>query len=131
MGTEERRHSCRRWSRGHKARGQGQGRKKKTKAKDNPLEAKDLGVKDTSASVPKKKRSLKNFIRRSQKKRSLKVFFWRSQKKRSSKNFFRRSVKERILKFFFRRSTKFQQLKKKCCPRAEDKPIFEDLRPRG
>ena len=41
------------------------------------------------------------------------------------------SSKKSLLKFFFRRSTKFQQFKKKCCSRAEDRPIFEDLRPRG
>ena len=31
----------------------------------------------------------------------------------------------------FKRSTKFEQFKKYCCPRTEDRPIFEDLRPRG
>ena len=38
---------------------------------------------------------------------------------------------KRLPKFFFRRPTKFQQFKKRCCPRAEDRATFEDLRPRG
>ena len=67
-----------------------------------------------------------------QKKRSSKFFFRRSPKKRSTKTFFRLSpVKKRLLKFIFRHPTKFQQFKKKYCPRAEDRAIFEDLRPRG
>ena len=41
------------------------------------------------------------------------------------------SSRKRLLKFFFRRSTKFQLFEKKCCPRAENRAIFEDLRPRG
>ena len=32
---------------------------------------------------------------------------------------------------FWRFPTKFQLFKKECCPRAEDRPIFEDLRLRG
>ena len=32
---------------------------------------------------------------------------------------------------FWRFPTKFQRLKKYCCPRAEDRAIFEDLRLRG
>ena len=82
------------------------------------VEAKDQGHKDTSASVLQKKRSSKIFFRRSQKK-GLQKFF---QAFSSTKPF---------LKFYFRRSTKFQQFKKKCCPRAENRAIFEDLRPRG
>ena len=35
------------------------------------------------------------------------------------------SSKKRLLK------SKFNYSKKKCCPRAEDRPIFEDLRPGG
>ena len=50
---------------------------------------------------------------------------------RSSKNFFQAFSSKKHLKFFFRRPTKFQQFKKKCCPRAENRAIFEDLRPRG
>ena len=67
-----------------------------------------------------------------------------SQKKKFFKNFFQAISKKifkiifqafssikRLPKFLFRRSSKFQQFKKKCCPRAEDRAIFEDLRPRG
>ena len=54
------------------------------------------------------------------------------RKKRSSKIIFQAfSSKKRLLKSFFRRSTKVQLLKKKCCPRAEDRPIFKNLRPEG
>ena len=38
--------------------------------------------------------------------------------------------KKRSSKIFFRRSAKFQHFKKKCCPGAKDRAIFEDLRPR-
>ena len=55
-----------------------------------------------------------------------------SKKKKIFKKMFQAfSSKKGLLKFFFRRFTKFQQFKKKCCPRVEDRPIFEDLRSRG
>ena len=36
-----------------------------------------------------------------------------------------------FLRGFWRFPTKFQQFKKLCCPRAEDRAIFEDLRLQG
>ena len=39
--------------------------------------------------------------------------------------------KKSLHKNFSSAPKKFQQFKKYCCPRAEDRPIFEDLRPRG
>ena len=50
----------------------------------------------------------------------------KKKKKRSSQKFFKffkRSPQKNVLKFY--------QFKKWCCPRAEDRPIFEDLKPRG
>ena len=65
------------------------------------FEAKDRNAKD------------QGHKRKSSPKKSLQKFFSGDLKKRSSKNFFRRSpVKYTLLKFFFRRSTKFQQFKK-------------------
>ena len=124
MGTEERRHSCRRWSRGHKARGQGQGRKKKprprtTLARTDSLEAKDRnaqgqGPRSQGHKRSQKKKVLKKFYQAISKKKILKSFFLAiSKKKRSSKNFFRRSpVKKRILKFFSGDLQNFNNLKK-------------------
>ena len=65
-------------------------------------------TKDTNASVFLKKKGLKNCFSLDLKKK----------KKRSRKT-------------FFSRSTKFQPFKKLCCPRAENRAIFEDLRLRG
>ena len=108
-----------RWSRGHKARGQGQGHKKNPRPRPrtalpraDPLEAKDSNARGqgqgprTQAQVFSKKKGLQ---------KNLQAF----------------SGKKSLPKLFFKRSTKFQQCKKKCCPRAEDRAIFEDLTPRG
>ena len=110
-----------RWSLGHKARGQGQGHKKirgqdqgqpfrgqtLSRPRTGMLEAK---AKDTSASALQKKKK---------------------KKKGLHKNFSSDLHKKTFSKKIFKRFTKFQQFKKQCCPRAEDRPIFEDLRPRG
>ena len=53
------------------------------------------------------------------------------QKKGVHKNFLGDLYKKTLSKKFFKRYTKFSQFKKYCCPQAEDRPIFEDLRPRG
>ena len=53
------------------------------------------------------------------------------KKKGLHKNFSSDLHKKTFSIKFFKRSTKFSQFKKYCCPRAEDRPIFEDLRPRG
>ena len=50
-------------------------------------------------------------------------------KKKVFKIFFQESQKKGLQTFFFRRSTKFQQFKKKCSPRVEDRATFEDFRP--
>ena len=55
----------------------------------------------------------------------------KKKKKGLHKNFSSDLHKKTFSKKFFKRYTKFQQLKKYCCPRAEDRPIFEDLRSRG
>ena len=68
-----------------------------------------LEAKDTSASALQKKK----------------------KKKGLHKNFSSDLHKKTFSKKFFKRYTKFQQFKKYCCPRAEDRPIFEDLRSRG
>ena len=95
-----------RWSRKHKARGQGQLFRGQTLSRPRTgiLMAKDQ--EDTSASVLKKKKGLQKIFQ---------AF----------------SSKKGLPKIFFRRSTKFQQFKKKCGPRSEDRAIFKDLRPRG
>ena len=49
----------------------------------------------------------------------------KKKKKRSSQKFFKRSSLKNVFQKIFQHS------KKSCCPRAEDRPIFEDLRPRG
>ena len=74
----------------------------------DPLEAKDRNARGQGhrpriqAQVFSKKRSSKNFFRRSQK-----------QKKTDLQKIFSGSLqKKRLLKFFFRRPTKFQQFKK-------------------
>ena len=60
-----------------------------------------------------------------------KIFQAISKKKGLHKNFSSDLHKKKFSKKFFKRSTKFEQFKKYCCPRAEDRPIFEDLKPRG
>ena len=94
----------------------------------NPLGSKDQGHKRKGS----QKKILQKFFSGDLKKKVFKNFFQAILKKRSSKHFFIRSpVKTPSKIFFFRRPTKFQQFKKKCYPRAEDRAIFEDLRPRG
>ena len=82
-------------------------------------------TKDTSASALQKKKKVftKIFQAISKKKKK--------KKKGLHKNFSSDLHKKTFSKKFFNRSTKFQQFKKYCCPRAEDRPIFKDLRPRG
>ena len=72
-------------------------------------------------SPPPKKGLYKNFSGDLQKRK----------KKGLHKNFSSDLHKKTFSKKFFKRSTKFLPFKKYCCPRAEDRPIFEDLRPRG
>ena len=67
----------------------------------------------------------------SPKKKSSKIFFGRSQKKVFKIFFQAFSSKIRHSKIFFQAIYKISTIQKKCCPRAEDRPIFEGLRPRG
>ena len=55
----------------------------------------------------------------------------KKKKKGLHKNFSSDLHKKTFSKKIFKRFTKFKQFKKYCCPRAEDRPIFKDLRPRG
>ena len=55
----------------------------------------------------------------------------KKKKKGLHKKFSNDLHKKTFFKKFFKRSTKFYQFKKYCCPRAGDRPIFEELRPRG
>ena len=67
-----------------------------------------------------------------QKKRYSQKFFRRSQKKGLHKNFQAISTKKRFPKNCLSAPQNFNNSKsQKCCPRTEDRPIFEDLRPRG
>ena len=81
------------------------------------LEAKDLEHKLSSV-LQKKKGFQKNLSGRSPKKKVFKIFF-------------RRSPAKNVLQNFFQAIYKISTIQKKCCPRAEDRTIFEDLRPRG
>ena len=78
-------------------------------AKDRWLEAKNQGHKQ-------KIRPSKIFLRRSQKKRSSKIFLGDHQKKKT------------VEKKNFQPIYKILLFKKQCCPRAEDRAIFEDSR---
>ena len=87
---------------------------KKSKAKDR--NARGQGPRHKRKCSPKKKKKVLTKIFQAISKK----------KKRSSQKFFKRSPQK-----IFKRFTKFLQFKKYCCPRAEDRPVFEDLRPRG
>ena len=80
-------------------------------------------TKDTSASVLQKKKKVftKTFQAISKKKKKKKVFTKIFQAI-STKNVFQK---------LFQALHKILTIQKLCCPRAEDRPIFEDLRPRG
>ena len=101
-----------------KIRGQGQPFRGQTllRSRTGMLEAKDQGHKRKCS--PKKK--------------IFKIFFQAISKKRSLQKFFQAfSNKKRLLKSFFRAIYKISTIQKRCCPRAEDSAIFEDLRSRG
>ena len=118
--------SNQRWSRGHKARGQGQGHKKNPRPRTafprtDTLEAKDQWHKLKCS--PKKKGFHKNFSGDLQKKTQ--------KNERSLQKFFKRSPLKNVFQKIFQALRKILTIQKKCCPRAEDRPIFEDLRSRG
>ena len=109
-----------RWSRGQEARGQGQGHKKNPRPRPrtafprtDTLEAKDRNARGqgqgprTQAQVPSKK------------------------KKGLHKNFSSDLHKKRFPKNFSSASQNFNNSKNSAVLEPEDRPIFEDLRPRG
>ena len=53
------------------------------------------------------------------------------KKKRSSQKFFKRSPLKNVFQKIFQPLHKILTFQKIVCPRAEDRSIFEDLRPRG
>ena len=59
----------------------------------------------------------------------------KKKEKRSLKFFFRRSPLKNVFQNFFSSDLQNSTIQKKCprlpCPRAEDRAIFEDLKPRG
>ena len=125
-----------RWSRGHKARGQGQGHKKNPRPRPrtafprtDTLEAKDRNARGQGQGP----RTQAQVLSKKKKKRSSQKFFRRSQKKKKvfTKIFQAISTKTRFPKTFSSAPQNFNNSKKYCCPRAQDRPIFEDLRPRG
>ena len=89
----------------------------------DPLEAKDRNARGqgptTQGQVFSEKKGLQKFFSGDLKKKSLQKFF---------QAFFN---KKRLLKSFFQAIYKISTIQKKCCPRAEDRAIFEDLRLRG
>ena len=113
-----------RWSRRHKARGQGQGHKKNPRPRTafprtDTLEAKAKDQGHKRKCSQKKKGLHKNFSGDLQK------------KKRSSQKFFKRSPRKNVFQKNFQALHKILTIQKYCCPRAEDRPVFKDLRPRG
>ena len=90
----------------------------------DPLEAKDRNARGQGQGPRTQAQVLS-------KKRSSKIFFRQSQKKSLQKFFQAFSSKKCLLKIFFQAIYKISTIQKKCCPRAEDRAIFEDLRPRG
>ena len=95
------------------------------------VEGTRLEAKDTGASVLQNK----VFKTISHAKKVLKNFFSGELQKKKKKGLYKYFSgdlqKKSSYKKFFRRSKKFYRFKRHCCPRAEDRPIFEDLRPRG
>ena len=53
------------------------------------------------------------------------------QKKRSSQKFFRRSPQKNVFQKIFQALHKILTIQKVGYPRAEDRPVFKDVRPRG
>ena len=103
------------------------------KAKNRPSRGQALRTQTQVFS--KKRRSSKFFFRRSQKKSS-KIFFLAKKvfKKFLSGDLYLRKPKKGLCRFsarFLAFSNEISTVQKYCCPRAEDRAIFEDLRLRG
>ena len=93
---------------------------KNFEAKDRPSRGQGHGQR---RKYSPKKEGLQNFFSG---KKVFKNFFSGDFHLRKTKKVF-----TNFLRGFWRFPTKFQQFKKQCCPRAEDRAIFEDLRLRG
>ena len=107
-----------------KIRGQGQPFRGQTlsRRRTGMLEAKAKDQGHKRKCSPKKKGLHKNFSGDLKK------------KKRSSQKFLKRSPQKNVFQKIFQALhtiLTIQKLRNWCCPRAEDRPIFEDLRPRG
>ena len=108
-----------RWSRGHKDRGQGQGHKK-IRGQGQPFRGQTLSRPRTGMLEAKAKDQ--GHKRKSSPKKKKKVF---------TKIFQAISTKKRFLKNFSSASQNFNNSKNSAVLEREDRPIFEDLRPRG
>ena len=109
-----------RWSRGHKGRGQEHTQKKsQAKAEDSPTEDRPSRDQDQECSTPRPRTKDSSAI------------VLKKKKKRSSKKFSDVLQQKTSPKIFFQAIYKISTIQKKYCPRAEDRAIFEDLRPRG
>ena len=110
-----------RWSRGHKARGQGQGHKKiRGQGQGQPFRGQTLSRPRTGMLEAKAKDQ--GHKRRCPPKKKKKVF---------TKIFQAIFTKKRFPKNFSSASQNFNNSKNSAVLEPEDRPIFEDLRPRG
>ena len=100
---------------------------KKSEAKDSLSEDRHSRGQGQECSRPRTKDTSASALQKKKKRSSQKLFRRSPQKNVFQKNFQAISTKKHFPKCF----SMFKQFKKYCCPRAEDRPIFEDLRPRG
>ena len=98
------------------SRGQGQGQPFRGQTLSRP-KTEMLEAQDTGASVLKKKSGLQKKVSSDLKNKATKKFSDKLQKK--------------VFKKFIQAIYKIFTIQKLCCPRAEDRAIFEDLRLRG
>ena len=99
---------------------------KKSEAKDTPSEDRPSRGQGQECSMPKPrtKDTGASVLQKQKKETGLQNFFSDDIQKKGLQNFFSGSLQQK-------RSTKFQQFKELCCPRAEDRAIFVDLKLRG
>ena len=101
---------------------------KKSEAKDSLFEDRHSRGQGQECSRPRTKNTSTSAL---QKKKGLHKHFSGDLKKNGlHKNFSGNLHKKTFSNKFFKRSSRFLQFKKYCCPRATDRPIFEDSRPR-
>ena len=110
-------------------------KKSEAKAKDSPFEDRPSRGQRQECSRPRPRNKDKSESVLSKKKGLQRKFFRRSPQKkktkRSSKFFQAFFRKKTFSKIFFQSIYKISTIQKKCCPQAEDRAIFEDLRPQG